>query len=96
MSSQWVHAIYLGAAVLFILALSGLSNKDSAKRGNVLGILGMALAVLATICSDAVNSYWIIAVCLAPGAVLGFVLAKRVQMTQMPQLVALLHSLVGL
>ena len=96
MSSGLINAIYLGAAVLFILALGGLSSNDNAKRGNLYGMLGMALAVVATIFSDAVTNYWIIVICMVPGAIFGFILARKVQMTQMPQLVAILHSLVGM
>ena len=96
MSTELINAFYLGAAILFILALGGLSSNENAKRGNLYGMLGMALAVIATIYSDAVTSYWIIVICMIPGAILGFILAKKVKMTQMPQLVAILHSLVGL
>ncbi|MDJ0880010.1 MAG: Re/Si-specific NAD(P)(+) transhydrogenase subunit beta [Gammaproteobacteria bacterium] len=96
MSTELINAFYLGAAILFILALGGLSSNENAKRGNLYGMLGMALAVIATIFSDAVTSYWIIVICMIPGAILGFILAKKVKMTQMPQLVAILHSLVGL
>jgi len=96
MSEGLVNASYLGAAILFILALSGLSSNESARRGNLYGMLGMALAVFATIFSSAVFSYWIIIICIVVGSLLGLVLARKVQMTQMPQLVAILHSLVGL
>jgi len=96
MSEGLVNSIYLGAAILFILALSGLSSNENARRGNLYGMLGMGLAIIATVFSDAVTSYWVILICMALGSVLGFVLARRVRMTQMPQLVALLHSLVGL
>ncbi len=96
MSTGLVNSFYLGAAILFILALSGLSSNENARRGNLYGMLGMTLAVIATVFSDVVTSYWIILICMLPGAVLGFVLARKVKMTQMPQLVAILHSLVGL
>lgn len=96
MSAELINAFYLGAAILFILALGGLSSNDNAKRGNHYGMLGMALAVVATIFSDAVTSYWVIVICMVPGAIFGFILARKVKMTQMPQLVAILHSLVGL
>lgn len=96
MSTGLVNAFYLGAAVLFILALGGLSSNENARRGNLYGMLGMALAIIATVFSDVVTSYWIIIGCMLPGAVFGFVLARKVKMTQMPQLVAILHSLVGL
>lgn len=96
MSSGLINAIYLGASILFILALGGLSSNENARRGNLFGMLGMGLAIIATVFSDAVTSYWVVIICMLPGAILGFVLAKKVKMTQMPQLVALLHSLVGL
>ena len=96
MEGQMINALYLGAAMLFILALGGLSSNENARRGNLYGMLGMALAILATLLSPGVDRYEVIAVCMALGAVIGFVLARRVKMTQMPQLVAILHSLVGL
>ena len=96
MSTGLVNAIYLGAAILFILALSGLSSNENARRGNLYGMLGMGLAIIATVFSDAVTNYWVILICLSLGSVIGIVLARRVRMTQMPQLVAILHSLVGL
>lgn len=96
MSTGLVNAFYLGAAILFILALSGLSSNENARRGNLYGMLGMALAIVATVFSDAVSSYWIIVICMLPGAILGYILSRKVRMTQMPQLVALLHSLVGM
>ncbi len=96
MSSGLINAIYLAASILFILALGGLSSNENARRGNLFGMLGMALAIIATVFSDAVTNYWIVIICMLPGAILGFILAKKVKMTQMPQLVALLHSLVGL
>ncbi len=96
MDGQMINAIYLGAAVLFILALGGLSSNENARRGNLYGMLGMALAIVATLLTPGVDRYGVIAVCMAAGAVIGFVLARKVQMTQMPQLVAILHSLVGL
>jgi len=96
MSEGLVNSIYLGAAILFILALSGLSSNENARRGNLYGMLGMGLAIIATVFSDAVTSYWVIFICMTLGSVLGLILARKVKMTQMPQLVAILHSLVGL
>lgn len=98
MDAGLTNTFYLAAAVFFILALSGLSTNESAKKGNLYGMMGMFLAIVATVFSSSVASasYWIIAVCMLAGGVLGFLLAKKVQMTQMPQLVAILHSLVGL
>jgi NAD(P) transhydrogenase subunit beta len=89
-------AAYIAASVLFILALGGLSGQESAKRAVWYGIVGMALAVGATIVSAEVGFSVMLAGMLALGAVLGAVVARRVEMTAMPQLVAALHSFVGL
>ena len=91
-----VSAAYLAAAVLFILSLGGLSGQESAKRAVWYGIAGMAVAVGATVLSPEVANLWVIALMVAIGAVLGWYVALRVQMTEMPQLVAALHSFVGL
>ena len=96
MSIGIVSAAYIAAAVLFILSLGGLSGQESAKRAVWYGIFGMALAVLATVLSPDVANVWVIAVMVAIGAALGWYVAMRVQMTEMPQLVAALHSFVGL
>ena len=96
MSIGIVSAAYIAAAVLFILALGGLSGQESAKRAVWYGIAGMALAVGATVFSPEVAHVWVIAVMVAIGAVAGWYVAMRVQMTEMPQLVAALHSFVGL
>ena len=92
-------AAYVVAAVLFILSLGGLSNQEKAKRAIWYGIVGMALAVVATVFGPALNgvlSFLVILVMIALGAAAGWYVAKRVQMTEMPQLVAALHSFVGL
>jgi H+-translocating NAD(P) transhydrogenase subunit beta len=89
-------AAYIAAAVLFILSLGGLSGQESAKRAVWYGIVGMALAVAATVISAQVGFSIVLAGMLALGAVLGAVLGRRVEMTAMPQLVAALHSFVGL
>ncbi len=96
MSFGLVQASYVAASVLFILALGGLSNQESAKRSVWYGIVGMAIAVVATIFGPEVESYWLLTIAVAIGAVLGVMVAQRVQMTEMPQLVAALHSFVGL
>ena len=89
-------AAYAVAAVLFILSLGGLSNQESAKRAVWYGIVGMAIAVLATLFGPG-QGLWIVSlVLIALGAAVGYQLATRVQMTQMPELVAIMHSLVGL
>ena len=87
---------YIGAVILFILALGGLSNQESARRGNIFGILGMAIALVATVLGVVQANYGLLAGGIVVGSVIGLVLARRVQMTQMPELVAVLHSLVGL
>ena len=91
-----VSAAYISAAVLFILSLGGLSGQESAKRAVWYGIVGMALAVIATVFGPGVGNWLIIVLMIAGGAVLGHYVASRVQMTEMPQLVAALHSFVGL
>ncbi|GLR50639.1 NAD(P)(+) transhydrogenase (Re/Si-specific) subunit beta [Shinella yambaruensis] len=91
-----VSAAYIAAAVLFILSLGGLSGQESAKRAVWYGIVGMALAVVATVFGPDVGNWFIIVLMIAGGAVLGYFVASRVQMTEMPQLVAALHSFVGL
>ncbi len=95
-SSGIVTVSYIAATVLFILALGGLSNQETARRGNWYGIAGMAIALLATILGVVTEHYTILFVGLLIGGSIGLVLARRVQMTQMPELVAILHSLVGL
>ncbi|HTV79915.1 MAG TPA: NAD(P)(+) transhydrogenase (Re/Si-specific) subunit beta [Steroidobacteraceae bacterium] len=89
-------AAYIAASVLFILSLGGLSGQESAKRAVWYGIVGMALAVITTIVSDQVGFSVVLASMLAIGALLGALVARRVEMTAMPQLVAALHSFVGL
>ncbi|MCZ8130089.1 MAG: Re/Si-specific NAD(P)(+) transhydrogenase subunit beta [Steroidobacteraceae bacterium] len=89
---------YIGAAILFILSLGGLSHPETARRGNLYGIVGMTIAVLATVLGPRVTAAgipWIVGALVVGGAI-GLYAAKRVQMTQMPELVALMHSLVGL
>ncbi|MCJ7993840.1 NAD(P)(+) transhydrogenase (Re/Si-specific) subunit beta [Rhizobium cremeum] len=91
-----VSAAYIAAAVLFILSLGGLSGQESAKRAVWYGIIGMGLAVVATVFGPGVGNWFIILLMIAGGSVLGHYVASRVQMTEMPQLVAALHSFVGL
>jgi NAD(P) transhydrogenase subunit beta len=98
MAANFSTVAYIAATILFILSLGGLSNPETARRGNAYGIIGMAIAVLATILGPRVTAggvSWIIAA-MAIGGSVGLVAAKKVQMTQMPELVALMHSLVGL
>ena len=96
MTTGAITTAYLAAAVLFILSLGGLSHPESARRGNLYGILGMAIAIAATIAAPKVGNYGTIATAMAVGAAIGAVVAMRVKMTAMPQLVAMLHSFVGL
>ena len=91
-----VGAAYVAAAILFIMSLGGLSGQESAKRAVWYGIAGMALAVGATVFGPGVGHYFIVALMLALGAAAGAYIAGKVQMTEMPQLVAALHSFVGL
>ncbi|HCG73327.1 Re/Si-specific NAD(P)(+) transhydrogenase subunit beta [Nitrospinaceae bacterium] len=95
MSEGIITASYVGATILFILALGGLSNQETARRGNLYGMIGMAVALIATI-SGVTGNLGILIGGLVLGGTIGLILAKRVQMTEMPELVAMLHSLVGL
>ena len=94
MSSNNVALAYLIASVLFILALKGLSSPMSARRGNMFGIIGMAIAVVTTLLIT--KNWWLILLAIAVGGAIGGTVARRVEMTQMPELVAAMHSLVGL
>jgi len=96
MSANIVTAIYIAASVLFILSLGGLSNQESAKRAVWYGIVGMALAVGATIFGPQVAISNILILMIVIGSVIGLVVARRVEMTGMPQLVAALHTFVGI
>ncbi|AKS43292.1 NAD(P)(+) transhydrogenase (Re/Si-specific) subunit beta [Wenzhouxiangella marina] len=96
MNEGLITAAYVVAAVLFILALGGLSNQEKAKRAIWYGIVGMTLAVAATIATPGGGQYGLIAAMVVIGGIGGWIVAKRVQMTQMPELVAGFHSLVGL
>jgi NAD(P) transhydrogenase subunit beta len=91
-----VSAAYISAAILFILSLGGLSNQESAKRAVWYGIVGMALAVIATVFGPGSGKLWLVIVMFAIAAAIGWQVAMKVQMTEMPQLVAALHSFVGL
>ncbi|WP_283743861.1 Re/Si-specific NAD(P)(+) transhydrogenase subunit beta [Sideroxydans sp. CL21] len=98
MSASLATVAYIGAIILFILSLGGLSNPESSRRGNLYGMIGMALAVLATVFGPRVSLAgvpWIIVAMVVGGSV-GLYAARKVQMTQMPELVAMMHSMVGL
>ncbi len=96
MDFGFTTAAYVVAAVLFILSLGGLSGQESAKRAVWYGIAGMALAVVATLIGPGSGMWFLSLVLISGGAVIGWQLANKVQMTQMPELVAAMHSLVGL
>ncbi len=98
MTSNLATMAYIAATILFILSLGGLSNPETARRGNLYGVVGMTIAVLATVFGPRVTAAglpWIVGA-LAVGGAIGLYAAKKVQMTQMPELVAIMHSLVGL
>ena len=95
-SAGIVTVSYIAATVLFILALGGLSNQETARRGNWYGIIGMTIALLATVFGVVTQHYELLLGALVIGGTIGIILARRVQMTQMPELVAILHSLVGI
>ncbi|HTP62715.1 MAG TPA: Re/Si-specific NAD(P)(+) transhydrogenase subunit beta [Burkholderiales bacterium] len=98
MSTSLTSVAYLGAAILFVLSLGGLSNPETSRRGNLYGIIGMTIAVLATVLGPRVGAAgipWIVGA-MVTGGLIGLYAARTVQMTQMPELVALMHSLVGL
>ena len=96
MTNGIITAAYLIAAVLFIFSLAGLSKQETAKQGNISGIIGMTIALIATILKpETLGIEWIVVAMVAGGAI-GVYLARRVEMTEMPELVAILHSFVGL
>ncbi|MFK5947976.1 MAG: Re/Si-specific NAD(P)(+) transhydrogenase subunit beta [Methylococcales bacterium] len=96
MSQGLVIMSYVVACILFILSLSGLSNQETARRGNYYGMIGMGIAIIATILSATVTAYITLIIALTIGGFIGTKAALKVEMTQMPELVALMHSLVGM
>lgn len=96
MSHSLVTMSYIVATILFILSLSGLSNQETSRRGNYYGMIGMAIAILATALSGSVTAYGLLVAAIAIGATIGAKAALKVEMTQMPELVAIMHSLVGM
>ena len=96
MASGILTASYIIAAIFFILSLSGLSHPETSRRGNFYGIIGMTVAIIATVASGEVTAYGLLIVVMLIGGGIGTFLARRVQMTEMPELVAILHSFVGL
>ncbi len=96
MNTDTLAIVYLISAVLFVFGLKGLTSPVTARRGNYAAMVGMVIAVLATLSSPAITSFGLIAVAVVIGAIIGIVLALKIQMTAMPQLVAALHSFVGM
>jgi NAD(P) transhydrogenase subunit beta len=95
MTEGLITMAYLVSGVFFVLSLGGLSKQETARKGNKYGILGMALAIAATFLSGEVENFKLLIPLMLGGAFIGGVLAKRVEMTSMPELVAILHSFVG-
>src|SRR5438105_12080643 len=98
MNADIAALLYLAAGVLFILALRGLSNPETSRRGNLFGMIGMAIAILTTLASHppaGVGAWILVVLGIATGGSVGTVIARRVPMTAMPELVAAFHSLVG-
>ncbi len=95
MKDSLIIIAYIAASALFIMSLGGLSRQQTARRGNMFGIIGMLIALVATAARMETASYVMLAAVLIPGAAIGALVASRVQMTAMPQLVAILHSFVG-
>ena len=96
MAAGFITVSYIGAAILFILSLGGLSQQETARRGNIFGVIGMVIAIVATIVGIQTSGYAVLFPAMIVGALIGVFVASRVEMTQMPQLVAMLHSFVGL
>ncbi len=97
MSGGLVTVSYIGAIILFVMTLGGLSHQETSRKGNLYGMIGMTIAVLATVFGPEVTTnIHLIVIAMLIGGSIGFTLAKKVEMTQMPELVAILHSLVGL
>ena len=97
MISANISAIaYLISAIFFVLALNGLANPDSARRGNIFGVIGMIIAIVTTLLSPGVVSYDMIILGILIGGTIGTIIAIKIEMTSLPELVAAFHSLVGL
>ena len=88
--------LYLVASVCFVMALRGLSSPETSRQGNIYGMVGMTVAILTTLALPIVQSYWMIVLGIAIGGGIGYVIARKIEMTALPQLVAAFHSLVGL
>ena len=89
-------AAYIFSSILFILSLSGLSSQETAKKGVIYGIIGMVIAILATVLGENIHGYVYIIIAIVIASIIGIIISRKVEMTGMPQLIALLHSFVGL
>ncbi len=96
MSNNFLATAYIAASILFILSLGGLSNQESSRRGNIFGIAGMLIAFIATALNANFTGYTTLLIAIIPAFLIGATVASRVPMTSMPELVAILHSFVGL
>jgi len=96
MTEGLITMAYLVSGIFFVLSLGGLSKQETARRGNIYGIVGMMVAIIATFFSGEIKNFQLLIPLMLGGAIIGAVLAKRVEMTSMPELVAILHSFVGL
>ena len=96
MAAGFITVSYIGAAILFILSLAGLSQQETARRGNMYGFTGMVIAIVATIFGIQTGNFAVLFPAMIVGALVGVFVASKVEMTQMPQLVAILHSFVGM
>src|SRR5207237_8404204 len=96
MSERISAFLYLVASVCFIMALRGLSSPETSRTGNLYGVVGMAIAILTTLAMPQVVSFWLIILGILIGGAIGAYIARQIQMTALPQLVAAFHSLVGL
>ena len=96
MTEGLIAMAYLVSGIFFVLSLGGLSKQETARRGNIYGIVGMTIAIIATFFSGEIENFQLLIPLMLGGAIIGAVLAKRVEMTSMPELVAILHSFVGL
>ena len=96
MSDSFTIFAYLVSGVFFILTLRGLSSPETSRQGNTLGMVGMTIAVVTTFISPAVQDYLWIIIAIAIGGFIGTVIAKKIEMTSLPELVAAFHSLVGM